>query len=134
MHQRETPTVYQIFEAESAVGVTQGLARTLKDFVEYKSGKVIDPKSPLLGWLIEHAGTLCILYAYDENARDGLTPYRKIRGRDWNIALPPFGECVDYRVRTNRKLDYCWDTGLFLGIRLRRPKGSGCGSIHSKEA
>ena len=105
-------------EAESAVGITQGLARTLKDFVEYKSGKVIDPKSPLLGWLIEHVGTLYTLYAYDENAKDGLTPYRKIRGRDWNIALPPFGECVDYRVRTNHKLEVRWDTGIFLGIRL----------------
>ena len=105
-------------EAESAVGITQGLARTLKDFVEYKSGKVIDPKSPLLGWLIEHVGTLYTLYAYDENAKDGLTPYRKIRGRDWNIALPPFGECVGYRVRTNHKLEVRWDTGIFLGIRL----------------
>ena len=105
-------------EAESAVGITQGLARTLKDFVEYKSGKVIDPKSPLLGWLIEHVGALYTLYAYDENAKDGLTPYRKIRGRDWNIALPPFGECVDYRVRTNHKLEVRWDTGIFLGIRL----------------
>ena len=47
-------------EAESVVGITQGLARTLKDFVEHKSGKVTDPKSPLLGWLIEHVG-LCIL-------------------------------------------------------------------------
>ena len=108
-------------EAESAVGITQGLARTLKDFVEYKSGKVIDPKSPLLGWLIEHVGTLYTLYAYDENAKDGLTPYRKIRGRDWNIALPPFGECVDYRVRTNHKLEVRWDTGIFLG-RLLAPQ------------
>ena len=89
-------------EAESAVGITQGLARTLKDFVEHKSGKAIDPKSPLLGWLIEHVGTLYTLYAYDDNAKDGLTPYRKIKGRDWNIALPPFGECVYYRVRTTQ--------------------------------
>ena len=81
-------------EAESAVGITQGLARTLKDYVEHKSGKVIDPKSPLLGWLIEHVGTLYTLYAYDESSKDGLTPYRKIKGRDWNVALPPFGECV----------------------------------------
>ena len=105
-------------EAESAVGITQGLARTLKDYVEHKSGKAIDPKSPLLGWLIGHVGTLYTLYAYDDNAKDGLTPYRKIKGRDWNIALPPFGECVYYRVRTTHKLDVCWDTGIFLGIRL----------------
>ena len=90
----------------------------MKDYVEHKSGKVIDPKSPLLGWLIEHVGTLYTLYAYDENAKDGLTPYRKIKGRDWNIALPPFGECVYYRVRTTHKLDVRWDTGIFLGIRL----------------
>ena len=58
------------------------------------------------------------MYAYDENAKDGLTPYRKIRGIHSNIALPPFGECVAYRVRTNRKLEVRWGTGIFLGIRL----------------
>ena len=36
-------------EAESSVGITQGLARTLKDYVEHKSGKVIDPAT----WLVD---------------------------------------------------------------------------------
>ena len=31
-------------EAESAVGITQGLARTLKDYVEHHIGQLIDPK------------------------------------------------------------------------------------------
>ena len=45
-------------EVERAVQSVQGLARTLKDFLEQKSGLEIDPKSPLLAWLVEHAGNV----------------------------------------------------------------------------
>ena len=83
-------------EAELAVSLTQGLARTLKDQVEQNTGQGIDPKSPVLGRLIGYAGVLYTLFSYDESLRDGLTPFRKLKGRDWTVALPPFGELVDY--------------------------------------
>jgi len=105
-------------EAELAVSLTQGLARTLKDQVEQNTGQRIDPKSPVLGWLIEYAGVLYTLFSYDESLRDGLTPFRKLKGRDWTVALPPFGELVDYRVRTQHKLEPRWDEGIFLGVRM----------------
>ena len=44
-------------EAESFVGIAQGLARILKDHVEYSIGKPLNPKSPILGWMIEYVGT-----------------------------------------------------------------------------
>ena len=56
-------------EAESSVGITQGLARTLKDHVEHKVGQQLDPRSPILGWLIEYVGTLYTLFSFDEKAR-----------------------------------------------------------------
>ena len=43
-------------EAEAAVEITQGLCRTYKDACEKGLGEKIHPKSPLLGWLVEHAG------------------------------------------------------------------------------
>lgn len=79
-------------EAEAAVEITQGLCRTYKDACETGMGVQIDPKSPMLAWLIEHAGNMYTLYAHDETMKDGLTPYRRLKGRDWQIALPPWGE------------------------------------------
>ena len=105
-------------EAESSVGITQGLARTLKDHVDHKVGQQLDPRSPILGWLIEYVGTLYTLFSFDEKARDGLTAFRRIKGRDWTVALPAFGECVDFRVKTNHKLEPLWESGIFLGVRL----------------
>ena len=81
-------------------------------------GKPIDPKSPLLAWLIEHAGNMYTLYAHDDTMKDGLTPFRRLKGRDWQVALPPWGEAVDYRVRTKHKLEARWATGIFCGVRL----------------
>lgn len=105
-------------EAEAAVEITQGLCRTFKDACETGMGVQIDPRSPMLAWLIEHAGNMYTLYAHDESMKDGLTPYRRLKGRDWQVALPPWGEAVDYRVRTKHKLEARWATGIFCGVRL----------------
>ena len=58
------------------------------------------------------------MFSFDEKSKDGMTPFRKLKGRDWVISLPSFGECVDYRVRTQHKLEARWDIGIYLGIRL----------------
>ena len=105
-------------EAEAAVEITQGLCRTYKDACEIGMGEIIDPKSPMLAWLIEHAGNMYTLYAHDDTMKDGLTPFRRLKGRDWQVSLPPWGEAVDYRVRTKHKLEARWSTGIFCGIRL----------------
>ena len=105
-------------ESESSVAIAQGLARTLKDHVEFKIEKMINPKSPLLPWLVEYVGILYTLFSFDEKSKDGMTPFRKLKGRDWVISLPSCGECVDYRVRTQHKLEARWDIGIYLGIRL----------------
>ena len=42
-------------EEELAVSLMQGLSRTLKDQVDQNTGQKIDPKSPVLVWLIEYA-------------------------------------------------------------------------------
>lgn len=39
-------------EAELTVGIAQGLSRTLKYHAEQNISKQIDPKSPVLGWLM----------------------------------------------------------------------------------
>ena len=105
-------------EAEAAVEITQGLCRTYKDACEKGLGEKIHPKSPLLGWLVEHAGCMYTLFAHDETLKDGLTPFRRLKGRDWAVALPAWGETVDYRVRTKHKLEARWQVGIYCGVRL----------------
>ena len=105
-------------EAEAAVEITQGLCRTYKDACEKGLGERIDPKSPLLGWLVEHAGSMYTLFSHDETMKDGLTPFRRLKGRDWAVALPAWGETVDYRVRTKHKLEPRWQAGIYCGVRL----------------
>ena len=111
-------------EAEAAVEITQGLCRTYKDACETGMGKAIDPKSPLLAWMIEHAGNMYNLYAHDNTVKDGLTPFRRLKGRDWQVSLPPWGEAVTYRVRTKHKLEPRWATGIFCGVRLNTTERS----------
>ena len=49
-------------EVERAVQSVQGLARTLKDFMEQKSGIALESWSPLLAWLVEHCSNLLLLF------------------------------------------------------------------------
>ena len=34
------------------------------------------------------------------------------------LHFPSVGECVDFRVKTNHKLEPRWESGIFLGVRL----------------
>ena len=58
------------------------------------------------------------LFSHDETMKDGLTPFRRLKGRDWAVALPAWGETVDYRVRTKHKLEPRWQVGIYCGVRL----------------
>ena len=82
-------------EAERAVQTAQGLARTLKDFVEQAANFSFDPSSPVIAWMIEYGGVLHNLFHLGE-PNDGMTAYHRWKGRPWKIPLPPFGECVEF--------------------------------------
>ena len=101
-------------EAEVTVQQVHGLARTLKEQVEDQCQVKLPQKHPVLAWLIEYAGTLITLFA---RGADGFTPIHRLKGRPWRIALPCFGECVEFRVRTRHKLESRWTAGIYLGIR-----------------
>ena len=88
--------------AELAVQQVHGLARTMKEQVEDMAQVKIPQKHPLLAWLIEHGGTLITLFA---KGSDGFTPIYRLKGRPWRVALPSFGETVEFRMRTHHKLD-----------------------------
>ena len=102
-------------EVERAIQSVAGLARTLKESLQIESGYTVPDASPLLAWLIEYAGTLLTLY---HRGPDGFTPYQRLKGRPWKLALPRFGECVEaYRRKTSR-WEARWVPGVFVGVEL----------------
>ena len=101
-------------EVERAVQTAHGLARTLKEHLEQMCRMVIDPKNPILAWLIEYSGVLHNLF---NRSSDGLTPYHRLKGKPWRVPLPAFGECVEFKRRTTHKLEARWERGVYLGIK-----------------
>jgi hypothetical protein len=87
-------------EVERAVQTVRGIARTLKERVEQYTRCVLDPKCPILAWLIEYAGVLHYLFHRRE---DGMAPYQRAKGKEWTIALPAFGESIDFKKNTRHK-------------------------------
>ena len=77
-----------------------GLARTLKEHVEQYARIRMDPRSPMLAWLVEYRG---VLHNLSQVGKDGMTVYFRIHGKAWTIPLPCFGECVEFRKRTMHK-------------------------------
>jgi hypothetical protein len=83
-------------EVERAVQSVHGLARTIKDYIEPQSGITIEPRSPLLAWLVEHCGHLLMLFHKGE-PHDGHTSYMRLKGKPWRVDLPGFAASVEYR-------------------------------------
>jgi hypothetical protein len=103
-------------EVERAVQSVHGLARTLKDHLEQQAKMVLDARSPVLAWLVEHAGVLLNLFHRGE-PHDGFTAFHRLKGRPWRVALPCFGEVVEFQRRAKHKLEQRWSPGVFLGVR-----------------
>ena len=67
--------------------------------------------------MVEYAGILQPLFSQESN--EGMTPFQRIKGRKWQVALPCFCEAIDFRCNTRSKLDARWQAGVFLGIRIQ---------------
>ena len=46
-----------------------------------------------------------------------MSAYQRNEGKTWKVELPPFGEAVEFKRRTNCKLEARWGTGVYLGVR-----------------
>ena len=103
-------------EAENAVKLVAGMARTLHEELKLR-GVTVGSRHPLLAWLVAHCGSLLSLFGRGGELNDGHTPYQRLQGKEWRVALPPFGEVVEYRRRTKDKLEGRWRDGIFLGVK-----------------
>ena len=104
-------------EIERAVQEMEMSARTIKADLEIHAKMEFKGDEPILMWLIEHASTVHNLF-HRGAPHDGMTPYRRLKGREWKVPIPTFGESVEFQIHTTCKLDSRWQRGVFLGIRL----------------
>ena len=104
-------------EAEISIQVVQGQIRTLKAQLEHRIGQAIAMDSPILPWLVMHAGANLNRFS---QGKDGYTAHRRLRGRAFNRPVTEFGECVWYykpNKKQRGKIEPRWADGVFLGIR-----------------
>jgi hypothetical protein len=100
---------------ESAHYHLEAQIRTLKSDFEQKTGVLITAKSMMTPWLVRHAAWLITRFSI---GADGVTAYRRLRGKDYRSEIAEIGENVSYRIanRTQAKLDTRWESdGVFLG-------------------
>ena len=122
-------------EAEREVGMIAGHARTLREFVEFHRGRRILDNHPLLAWLVDYCGTLITLFSNGEPT-DGMTPLQRMKGKPWRIAVPPWGEKIEYKRRSKDKWHGRCRPGILPGVKretTERICGDAEGGLDSAE-
>ena len=100
---------------ENAVMLLRGIIRTIKCHIESRTQEPLSDDSPVIPWLVEHAG--CIL-SRCQKGRDGRTPFERLHGKKPTQECVPFGEKVlarqittDPRNRMNPRYQYGFGLG-----------------------
>ena len=104
-------------DVESAIKGIQGQFRTMRGDLETCYGRKIGADHVCMPWLVRHAsGTIF----REQVGSDGMTAYKRIKGRDFKKELVKFGECVWYlRPKSKGKAKGIsrWENGCWMGIR-----------------
>ena len=104
-------------KAESAIRQVQGQFRAMKDALETRYGRRIEGDHRRIPWLMMHAVPVI---NRSPKGPDGLTAYRRWKGRKFNRNVAEFGQKVLYLQANSagkNKLDVRWQEGVWLGIR-----------------
>ena len=106
---------------ERGVQQVEGMIRTLKDALETRLSCKTLPDSPLLPWLVVHAGNIITLYQKGKGETDGRTPFHRLRRKPLQVDMCEYGEHIHFMIPDALKhghLQPRWREVLFLGIRL----------------
>ena len=90
--------------------------RTIKDAFERRYGHDIKPEDHVIPWMVQHAAAIINRY---HKPSDGLTAYRKVRGKDYRGDICEFGEGIWYMEASKpgkHKFDSKWHHSVWLGI------------------
>ena len=105
---------------ENAVMLIRGIIRTIKCHIESRTQEPLSDNSPVMPWLVEHAG--CIL-SRCQKGRDGRTPFERLHGKRPTQEFVPFGEKVlARRVTTDptNRMNPRYQYGIWLKIEKQQ--------------
>ena len=104
-------------EIENAVQRVQGQFRSQKHALEARYGIKIKGEMNIIPWMIRNGAAVVNRYQVGD---DGRTPYRRLRGRDFNKEVAEFGEKIMYLKLESvgkEKSESRWSEGIFVGIK-----------------
>ncbi len=106
---------------ETAIKVVRNQFKALRSALEARLKERIEPRHPILQWLLRWTGQMLNRYRVDKHGR---TAYELIRGKKCKVSIAEFGERVAYLERTQEgelknKGETDWRDGVWLGLADR---------------
>jgi hypothetical protein len=104
-------------DIEGAIRQVQGQFRAMKDALETRYNERIQGDHNSIPWLFSHAASTINRVRKDS---EGMTAYRRWKGREFKRDIAEFGECVWYLRSASQgkdKFDVRWGEGVWLGVR-----------------
>ena len=105
---------------ENGVKTVMGQLRTMKAALERRLSCELPVNHPIMAWMTTYAGQLLSRFLV---GHDGHTPYERLRGKPFRVALPEFGETVWRHFAQKRvpreesgKLRARWEKAIYLGL------------------
>ena len=101
---------------EAGVRTVEAQIKALKLATESRYGIELDHTSILIPWMVDYAGWQVTRYGI---GREGKTPYRILKGKDTEVQLCEFAECIQFKpagiTRARGKLQSILMNGVYLG-------------------
>ena len=103
-------------QIENAVSKAEEQCRAIRLSTEQRLQIKLPVRHPLHLWLVKHA---CDVYTKFSVGHDGMTPYRRLKGKECTEEHIEFGEVVLYKKRKGQvgKFAPQWDSGIWVGRR-----------------
>eukprot|EP00971_Amphidinium_carterae_P337087 6473751-Amphidinium_carterae.1 len=104
--------------AEVSVRAVEEMTRCLKLGLEERIKKKISVQHKVFAWLVEHAADVLTKYALGD---DGMSAYKRLKGKSYRGTLFEFGQHVMYRVSGKPQGSSMlprWHHGIWLGKRF----------------
>ena len=104
---------------ERAVQSVEQCLRTMKSAMDERFGVKVDVRHPVLTWLCDYTGYMMNRM---EVARDGKTPYERVKGKRAEVIGLEFGEKVMWKHlpgKAMEKINSRWGHGLFVGVKAK---------------
>ena len=102
---------------EAGVKTLEGIVRTLKLALEKRIGQQVEVSQPIFAWLVEHSADIASKFVRGD---DGITAYRRLKGKDSRGEMLEFGSRVSHRIPGKTQgglMTPRWLEGVWLGKR-----------------